>query len=150
MKKWIVFVLSLLVIGCGREKIDKEKFWNLGKFYGYIMENNNYGYEKYLYIKNVYYAINRENAYNIQFLELESDDYAHDFFLINKTELEKIVDNNTYVKRKNYSNYELYHLENDSDYMLIIRDMNNILYLNAPIEYFDEIEEFLNALNLVY
>ena len=34
--------------------------------------------------------------------------------------------------------------------MLIIRDMNNILYLNAPIEYFDEIEEFLNALNLVY
>ncbi len=150
MKKLGFLFLIILLVSCKRTSLIKNDFIEIAKFNGYIVEENNYGYEKYSYIKDVFYAINREYAYNIQFIEIEDSDYAKRFFEINKNVLSSNIDSNTYVKRKNKSDYNLLHIETDSDYMLVIRDDKVIIYIEAPIEYLNEIEEFLEELGLEY
>lgn len=149
-KRFILIVFIFLLVGCKNNVFTKEVFLDRAQFNGYIIEKNNYGYEKYNYIKEVYYAINREGAYDIQLLILENEDYAKRFFETNKSELSKLVDNNTYVKNKNRSNYSLYHIETSLKYMLVIRSDNYILYIDAPIDYINEIEEFLADMDLDY
>lgn len=87
MKKIIILVIFLLLVGCSANKITKELFLEKARFNGYIIEENKSGYEKYTFIKDIYYAINRESAYDIQFLILENDDFAKNFFETNKNEL---------------------------------------------------------------
>ena len=102
------------------------------------------------HIKDVYYAFNREGMYLIQFIELENDDYAKRFFDLNKEDFVKLKTSNSYTKTMNTSNYNLYHLETDDSYKLIIRGKNNVIYIDAPIDYINEIEEFLNELDIDY
>lgn len=148
-KKWIVvLILILLLVGCRKNNLTLDDFTRIGSMHGYITEENKKGYESYQYIKKVYYAINRENAYDIQFLELISDSYAKMFYELNKEELMENIDDNTYIKNKEFSNYSLYHIENDLEYQLIYRSNNNILYIDAPIEYINEIENFLDELDI--
>ena len=148
-KKWIVvLILIFLVIGCKKNNLTLDDFVEIGSRNGYILEENNRGYENYQYIKKVYYAINREDAYDIQFLELISDSYAKMFYELNKVELMGNVDGNTYIKNKEFSNYSLYHIENDLDYQLVYQSNSNILYIDAPIGYIREIEEFLDELDI--
>ena len=151
MKKIIIIVLSLILLtSCTKTEISSSEFVEVATFNGYIITSSMDGYEKYDYINNVIYAINRENAYFIQFIEINNDDYAKKFFDINKQEIEKNKTNNSYVKKINKSDYGLYHIENDDDYQLVMRIRNNIIYIDAPINYINEIEEFLNELNIDY
>ena len=151
MKKIIIIVLSLILLtSCTKTEISSSEFVEVATFNGYIITSSMDGYEKYDYINNVIYAINRENAYFIQFIEIMDDDYAKKFFDINKQEIEKNKTNNSYVKKINKSDYGLYHIENDDDYQLVMRIRNNIIYIDAPINYINEIEEFLNELNIDY
>lgn len=149
MKKKLFWLFCLFIIsGCAKNEVVLTEFLTTANNNGYILEENMTGYENYHYIQKIYYAINRENAYDIQFLELESDDYAKKFYDINKKELMNYVDDSTYIKNLNYSNYSVYHIENDVSYMLVLRSKNNIIYLEAPIEYFQEIEDFFKELSL--
>ena len=148
--KVFLFLILIFLCGCQNNELKKEDFIEIGKFNGYILEEDMTNYDKYSYIKDVYYAVNREDAYEIQFLELESDDYAKRFFDYNKNDLATNQTSECYVKQKSNSNYSLYHLENDYSYMLVLRSKNNIIYIKAPIEYINEIEEFLHELNLEY
>ncbi len=50
----------------------------------------------------------------------------------------------------NSSSYNLYHLETDDSYKLLIRKDENIIYIDAPIDYINEIEEFLSELDVDY
>lgn len=150
MRKIIILIILLLTIGCAKNNVTLSDFIEVGTFNGYIMEENMSGYEDYDYVNTIYYAINRENAYDIQFLELKNDDYAKKFFDINKEEISKLRGNDTYIKSLVLSNYSLYHLENDESYMLVVRSQNNIIYIDAPIDYILEIEEFLEELDIDY
>ncbi len=150
MKKWLCLIILFLLVGCTKNTLVLNEFINTAKDDGYIVKEDKSGYEVYRYIKNIYYAINRENAYDIQFIELESDDYAKKFFDLNKDDLSKNVNSNTYVKTKSYSDYAIYHVETDDEYLLVIRSKNNILYVKADINYINEIEEFLSDLDLEY
>ena len=152
MKKvyYLLLILIMLTIGCTKNELTKEKFLSTADFDGYIMQNNMSGYENYNYIKNVYYAVSRNGAYDIQFLELENEDYAKKFFELNKSEVSKNVATLSYVKDKSKTNYEIYHVETSSTYYLVIRNNENILYIEAPIGNILEIEEFLTDLELDY
>ncbi len=149
-KKIMLFLLVFFLLGCSRQDLTLESFIDIGTYNGYLIEENMRGYEEYTYIKKIYYAVNRENAYDIQFIELENDEYAKRFYAINQAELMQNVNNNTYVKNVTRSNYSIYHIENDEKYMLVIRNKNNILYVNAPINYINEIEEFFDELAIDY
>lgn len=146
----ILFLVLLLFVGCSNNALTKEKFIDIAAFNGYILENSLEGYEKYDYIQDVYYAINRDNAYFIQFIELKSDEYAKKFYDINMNEIKKEENDDSYVKSRNTSVYSLYHMENETNYMLVYRYRENILYFSAPLNYITEIEEFLDELDIDY
>ncbi len=148
IKKIIILIILLFTIGCSKNEFNKDSFIDRAKFNGYIIENDLSKYKGYDYIKDVWYAYNREGMYFIQFLEIVSDDYAKRFFDLNMEDMIKLRDSDSYVKTINLSNYNVYHLETDSDYLLIIRSKNNIIYINAPINYINEIEEFLSELEI--
>ena len=151
MKKKIVFLLIIFIlVGCSKTSINLDDFIETAHMDGYIITSDIKSYEKYSYIKSVYYATSPEESYRIQFLEIENNDYAKKFFDYNKNEMEKFKTNNSYLKTKNISDYNLYHLETDDDYLLIIRSNNNIIYIETSIDYINEIEEFLNDLKLEY
>lgn len=150
MKKKLFYILILIfmTIGCSKNDLTLSSFIEKANDNAYFIENNKKGYESYQYIKEIYYAVNRENAYDIQFLELINDEYAKKFYDINKNVLLEYVNNDTYVKNKNSRDYQVYHIENDSKYYLVIRSKQNILYIDAPIEYINEIEDFLSDLDI--
>ena len=152
MKKryFLLLVLIFVLVGCKSNNVTVDDFISKATFNGYIVESNKSGYEAYSNILDVHYAINRENAYNIQFLELNDESYAHKFFLLNKEDLETNVNSYDYEKTRNTTNYEIYHAETISEYLLVIRCNKNIIYVRAPINYINEIEEFLNEMNLDY
>ena len=150
MKKiwYALIVFVLLLAGCKKNSVTLNEFIEQAKFNGYLIEENNTGYETYQYIEKVYYAVNREYAYDIQFLELSDVDYAKKFFNLNAEEIKEKITNKDYVKNINFSNYEVYHAENDNTYYLIIRSDKNVIYVTAPINYINEIEDFLKELDI--
>ena len=152
MKKWkyLLLVFLLFIVGCDNKSITLDEFVETATFDGYIIRKDKSGYESYDKVLSVCYAINREEVYDIQFLELKDDDYAHNFFLYNMNDIKENITGSDYEKRKTNSNYELYHAENSSKYYLVIRSGSNIIYIDAPIGYINEIEEFLDDLDLEY
>ena len=76
MKKifYLLLILVFLVPGCKKNSVTQDEFIETAKFNGYIMENNKTGYETYPNILDIYYAVNRLNAYDIQFLKLDNVD----------------------------------------------------------------------------
>ena len=149
-KYFLLLLLVFVLVGCKSNLVTIDDFIAKATFNGYIIKEDKTGYEAYPNIINVHYAINRENAYNIQFLELNDDEYAHKFFLLNKEDLKESVNSYDYEKTRNTINYEIYHAETISEYLLVIRSNKNIIYVKAPINYINEIEEFLDELDLDY
>ena len=146
--KYFLIIFILLLTGCKKNSFTQSEFIETARFNGYLIEENMTGYETYQYIKDIYYAVNRENAYDIQFLVLDSIDYAKQFFLVNVNDIKENITKNDYVKSNSLSNYEYYHAENDSKYYLIARSRENIIYISAPINYINQIEEFLTDLDI--
>ena len=146
--KYILLIFVFILVGCKKNSFTLDEFIDRAKFNGYLIEENNTGYEAYTNIISVHYAVNRENAYDIQFLELDSVDYAKKFFLLNANTIKDNITKNDYVKSKSLSNYEVYHAENESRYYIVIRSEKNIIYIDAPINYINEIEEFLLELDI--
>ena len=101
MKKILILLSLFLLIGCTKSEINQSDFVETATFNGYVITSSMNGYEKYNYIKNIVYAINREDAYYIQFIEIDSSDYAKRFFDVNKIEIEKYKKSNSYVKSYN-------------------------------------------------
>ena len=144
--KVLLLIAIFLLTGCKKNIINAEKFKEIADFNGYIVKKDKTGYESYNYIKDIYYAINLDGAYEVQYLILENNDYASKFFNVNREEIEKFKTKDCYIK----SNSKLYHLEDEESYMLVTREENNIIYVIAPIDYINEIEEFLSELDIDY
>lgn len=148
--KYILVILILFLTACKKNSVTLDEFIDIAKFNGYIIEENKTGYEEYPDILDVYYAVNRDNAYDIQFLKLNSDSYAKKFFLLNVETIREKIDKNSYIKSNSLSNYEFYHAENENTYYLVVRSKEKIIYISAPINYINEIEEFLEELDIEY
>ena len=148
--KYLLLIILLIIVGCKKNSVILSEFIEKAKDNAYFIENNKAGYEEHDYIKNIYYAVNREDAYDIQFLELENENYAKEFFLVNANEIKNNITKEDYVKSDVFTDYEYYHAENNTSYYLVIRSKNNIIYIDAPIGYINEIEEFLEDLELEY
>lgn len=146
--KYILIIFILLLTACKKNSVTSDEFVDVAKFNGYIIQEAMDGYEDYPNITNIYYAVNREYAYEIQYLKTNDTEYAKKFFLLNVSEVQKEIDNKSYVKSNSLSNYEFYHAENESTYYLVARSKENIIYITAPINYINEIEEFLEELDI--
>lgn len=149
-KRLLLLILFIFLVGCGNKSVTLSEFIERATFNGYIIKEDKSGYESYDKVLSVHYAINREDAYDIQFLELKDADYAHRFFVLNQKEIKNDITGSDYEKNKSNSNYDLYHAENSVKYYLVIRSYSNIIYIEAPLGYMNEIEEFLDDLGLEY
>ncbi len=96
--KYVLIILILLLTACKKNSFTLDTFIDKAKYNGYLIEENKTGYESYPNILDVYYAVNRENAYDIQFLKLKDIDYAKKFFLLNVDEIKKNLTSKDYVK----------------------------------------------------
>ena len=150
MKKYLWLLLFLFVIGCQRTELSLNTFIEIADFNGYVVEGDKSGYEEYDYIKEIYYAVNREKAYMIQFLEIKDENYAEEFFNVNMEDLKSYEDRNSYIKKYLRNHTSLYHLETEENYLFVSRLKNNIIYVKAPINYINEIEEFFAELEIDY
>ena len=150
IKKVIIFIILILLVGCTKKTFTVDEFLDIADFNGYIISESTEDYKSYKYVKNVYYAFNREAEYFIQLLVLDSDDYARKFYTLNMEEIAENKDKNSYVKTMNSTDYNLYHLETEEEYKLVIRSKEKIIYIDAPIDYINEIEEFLGELEIEY
>ena len=70
--KYLLLILLFILVGCKKNSVTLEEFIDIGTYNGYIIEKNKTGYEEYPDILDIYYAVNRENAYDIQFLKLKN------------------------------------------------------------------------------
>ena len=148
--KYVLIIFVLLLAGCKRNSFTRTDFTSIAEYNGYLIREDKSGYESYPNIKDIYYAINREYAYDIQFIETDSIEYAKKFILVNVDEIKENITDNDYVKSNSLSNYEFYHAENESTYYIVIRSDKNIIYIEAPINYINQIEEFLEDLSIEY
>ena len=148
--KYILIIFILLLTACKKNSFDLDYFIDKAEFNGYIIEENKTGYETYSNILDVYYAVNRSNAYDIQFLKLKDIDYAKRFFLLNVDSIKEEISDVDYYKSMSVSTYEMYHAENENTYYIVIRSNENIIYIKAPIAFINEIEEFLSDLDIDY
>ena len=142
--------MILFLTGCVNYHLTIDEFRNTSINEGYYLDNQNNEYKNYSYVKDVCYAYNRESDYLIQFIELIDDDYAYKFYLVNKEEIEKEKTSNSYFKEQNSSGFNLYHVETDKYYMMVIRMDNSVIYVNTEIKYLNEIESLFKELNIKY
>ena len=148
MKKILIIITILLITGCTNYHLTIEEFRNVSLDEGYFLDNENKEYQNYAYVKDVSYAYHREKDYLIEFIKLENNDYAYKFFLTNKEAFVNDTPEYKYIKYQNTNDYNLYHIETDRYYMLLIRMDNNMIYINTDIEFKQDIEKFLNKLNI--
>ena len=104
--KYLLIIFIFILVGCKNYSFDLDKFIDKAKFDGYLIKNDKTGYEEYTSILEVYYAINRENTYDIQFLKLNSIDYAKRFFLLNVEDIRNNITDKDYIKSDTSSTYE--------------------------------------------
>ena len=147
MKKCLIIIIIFCLSGCVNYHLNIDEFRRVSLTEGYYLDNENREYKNYDY---VCYAYNREKDYLIEFINLENNDYAYRFFLTNKDAFSEEITRYVYLKEQNNRDYNLYHVETEKYYMLIIRMDNNIIYVNTDIEYKNDIENFLFNLKINY
>ena len=144
MKKIILLVvlISVLVVGCS---VSKQKITTT-QFIEFAAENE---YEildktkalKDPKIKKVILA-KKNNECQIEFYKLKSITDAIYMFNDNKNIFKTNNNKTSTYTYTNLSNYSLYSLTNESYYMYLCRVDDTLLYVKAPLEYKEEIEEF--------
>ena len=150
MKKSLIIIIILCLSGCVNYHLNIEEFRRVSLNEGYYLDNENREYQSYDYVKDVCYAYNREKDYLVEFINLENNDYAYRFFLTNKEAFSEEITRYVYLKEQNNMDYNLYHIETDKYYMLIIRMDDNVIYVNTDIEYKNDIEDLLLNLKINY
>ena len=150
MRQILIIVTILILSGCTNYHLNIDEFRKTSLNEGYYLDNENREYKNYDYVQDICYAYNREKDYLVQFIKLKDDDYAYRFFLTNQDAFNQEKNKYTYFKEENTSNYNLYHIETEKYYMLLIRMDNSVIYVNTDIKYKSDIENLLDNLKLNY
>jgi len=154
MKKTAAFVLVMVILcsmlclaGC-KEKvsIDAEDFKTAMEAKGYTIADASEQFAEYDEITKVYVAVSGDGGYQIEFYETSIDDAAARLFAGNKSIFEQSAGNasaNSSVSAANYSNYKL---TADGYYKVLSRIDNTMIYIDAPVEYKDDIKTVLGEI----
>lgn len=148
MKKFLILVFSILILftGCSNKKeLDGENFKTYMKKKGYSIHDVYKQYSSDLVVSALI-ALNEKGAYQIEFLEFKSEDYAKNSFQANRTlfkENKQDEDKEESVSKDNYSKYTL--ITKDM-YYVISRKNNTLIYLTVDGSYKEDIDEILEDL----
>lgn len=103
-------------------------------------------FSTYDYVKTATLAHEKDRKYKIEFYTLDSEEGAEYFFAINKVKFEEIeatVKSKSKVNGKNHSKFTF---SANGKYMVISRVGTTCMYVNADIDYKEEINNLLKQL----
>lgn len=151
MKKIKVLMLLILVVllcACSskKEAIDEEKFINIMNNQNFTIVNVEEQFEQYEYIEEAYVALESNKNYQIEFYELENDSYAKSFYDNNKQIFEATQTNSSLYTNVDLIDSNKYTLTTDTEYKVLSRIDETVIYVNADKKYKNEIFNILKKL----
>lgn len=144
----MVILCSMLCLAGCKEKVSvtAEDYKNLMEAKGYTIADASEQFADYDEIAKVYIAVPGDGAYQIEFYELTSAEAAMRLFAGNKSIFEQFEGNastHTSISAANYSNYKL---TAGGYYKVLSRIDNTMIYIDAPVEFKDEIKTVLGEI----
>lgn len=155
MKKIKVLLISVLCIltlvsfsGCGNKKnpISADEFCDKLESKSFTVSDSTSEYASNNEVVESYAAISPDYGYQIEFLIIDSDSNAKAMFETNKSKFEKDKDNLSVTTNLSFSTYEKYTIQSNGKYKVVSRINNTLLYVNANLEYKDEIQSILEEI----
>jgi len=149
MKKILMLVgLIVFLTACSskKEAIDEDQFIRIMNDEGFSIKNVESQFEQYGYFEEAYLAIDSNNNYQIEFYELEEENYALNFYNNNKSKFEN-EKSSTYVDSNiDLINTNKYTLTTNNEYKVISRIDDTVIYLDVDKKYKKEVNDILKKL----
>ncbi|MBR6690350.1 MAG: hypothetical protein IKL65_03360 [Bacilli bacterium] len=147
-KVLMLMVLVMLLTACGpkKEAIDEDDFTRIMTNEGFSIVNVEEQFEKYGHFEEAYLAIDPNNKYQIEFYELEEDEYAKSFYQTNKEKFEQTKTNISIETNIDLSDNNRYTLTTGDEYKVISRIEDTVIYLNVNKKYKEEVNIILKKL----
>ena len=149
MKKILIlvgFVVLLTACSPKRDAIDEDQFIRIMNDEGFSIKNVESQFEQYGYFEEAYLAIDSNNNYQIEFYELEEENYDLNFYNNNKSKFEN-EKSSTYVdSNMDLKNINKYTLTTNNKYKVVSRIDDTVIYLDVDKKYKKEVNDILKKL----
>lgn len=99
------------------------------------------------YINNAYIAIARDYSYQIEFYELQDDEYAEAFYENNAEKIYKTRTDNSTQYKVSGPNYDKLSLTKTGKYKVVSRIGNTAIYIDVDEAYKDTVKDLLDGIN---
>jgi len=141
----IIFVcglISVILVSCGKKTaLTPNKFKTTLEGKGYtvtdtLVENT----------EKVFIAINSTNKYQIKFYKVGTESQAISAFNTNKSDFESQKGSISSEVSVELNNYGKYNLSTNTEYKVISRIDTTFIYVNAPVQFKDEIKTVLDSI----
>lgn len=151
----IIGVILLIGLLLGIYKINKlnnkttlseDEFKIIMENLSYKVENITGDFSNYTEIKTVLNAY-KEDEYEINYIIFKGDEYAKTYYLNGQSYFNQNKGKNYLTSYMNFSNYSVYNLTSDNNYVSIIRVKNTVIYINTESKYKKEIKGIIKKLN---
>ncbi len=151
IKKIFIFVLCImslfLVTGCEKkEAVSSDTFKSTAEELGYTVRDTLGQYDSFSYVKAAYFAVDNNSSIGVEFIELEDDNNAKNFYEANKANVENYIEDSSANVSIDLVNYQKIAVESDSYYKVIIRVGKTILYSDTSKDNKDEVKELVEKL----
>lgn len=151
MKKFKILMLMVLVVlvsACDskKEAIDDEEFRRIMTDEKFEIVNVEKQFEQYGYVDEAYVALEENNNYQIEFYELEDENYAKSFYENNKKIFQASETDSSIYTNVDLTESNKYTLTTDTEYKVLSRIDETVIYLNADKEYKKEVQSILKKL----
>ena len=137
-KSLILLFLFMIFLTTGCKKKDNvtaDQFKKYMEKKGYVIVNKKDNIYNNKYFNNVYYAVEKEEKYTIQFFELKDEASSKVFYNNLKKDISNSKVNKYKENSKSISNYSYYELSYNNNYKKVSRINNTIIYINTDIAY---------------
>lgn len=124
-----------------KESLTSTEFKNIMEDKGYEVVDATNQFEGYNEIQTVYLAVDKNKEYQIEFYDLKAESEAISFYNHNK----KIAGSSNNYSEMNLNNYSKY-TSSDSNYLVISRINNTVVYVDEDIKHKDVIKSVLKDL----
>lgn len=151
----VIVIIAIILIGVGvllinlnkeKESITASEFYEYATKKGYSVYDVNKQFSEYDYIKQVYVAAGKDLKYQIEFYEIQDDEYATKFYNYNKSIFESSKGNSSAETNVGMKNYSKYTLSTNGKYMVVSRINNTVIYVEVDDNYKDTIKSILKEL----
>ncbi len=142
-------IAASLLTGCGsKNAVNTVDFEAAASQRGFIIEDGSKFFGAYDYIKQATLVAPEDQAYQIEFYELNDSAFAKSFFESNKNRFIMMKGGEAEETNDSGSNYDIYKLENYGRFMMVERIDNTVIYVNSTdSSYKQAIEDFLSDIN---